>query len=183
MPGCTSAAQCVLPNAVDSGAGVVVAGAAPAAVHPDAECRRRRVLDRRVRADRARRQRLGPRRRQHAGSACCPATTSSTTTGSTIRIPAQQGGANVPGFDALTIGRAQLCVARQQQDVRPEPGQRIPCQLHAQREQRRHAERRPRRQRSRRRASSPAPARPASSCRRRSSKASRTSCSTSSRWA
>ena len=38
--------------------------------------------------------------------------------GSTIPYPGQQGGANVPGFDALTIGRAQLVVVRQRQDVR-----------------------------------------------------------------
>ena len=32
--------------------------------------------------------------------------------------PAQQGGANVPGFDALTLGRAQLWSLRQRQDAR-----------------------------------------------------------------
>ena len=60
-------------------------------------------------ADRARRQGLGPRRRKHASR---PA----------VRVfllhrrlqlldnpyPGAQGGASVPGFDALTIGRAQL---------------------------------------------------------------------------
>ena len=89
-PGCTSSATVRAAERDHPDAGVVVAGAAPAPVHPDAQRGRRRVFDRRVRADRARRQRIGPRRRQQpAGSAVRP-TTSSTTTGWTIRIPARR---------------------------------------------------------------------------------------------
>ena len=73
-----------------SDARLVVAGAAPAPVHPDAQRRRRRVLDRRLRADRARRQRVRPRRRQQPAGPAVRPTTSSTTTGWTIRIPARR---------------------------------------------------------------------------------------------
>ena len=65
---------------------MVAPGAAPAAVHPGAEQRRRAVLDRRVCADRARRQGGASASTPTRGSGCSPATTSSTTTGSTIRI-------------------------------------------------------------------------------------------------
>ena len=51
--------------------------------------------------------------------------------------PGQQGGASVPGFNALTVGRAQLfrsAATRSQPDAR----QRIARQLHAQRQPDRH---------------------------------------------
>ena len=58
---------------------------------PDAQCRREHVLDRRVRADRARRQGVVPRSTATPGCrAADRATTSSTTTASTIRIPASR---------------------------------------------------------------------------------------------
>ena len=66
--GCTSASQCVFPNAAIPAQRVVLAGAAPAAVHPDAELGRRAVLDRRVRPDGARRQRLRSASTPTAGS-------------------------------------------------------------------------------------------------------------------
>ena len=47
--------------------------------------------------------------------------------------PGQQGGANVPGFDAQTIGRAQLFTLEQREDVRSEHGQRLSRQPDAQR--------------------------------------------------
>ena len=97
-----------VPERDHSARALVHARAASAAVHPDAERGRRRSS----RPARSRRRCATTRRRcastATAAWACCRATTSSTTTGSTTRIPGQQGGANVPGFDALTLGRAQL---------------------------------------------------------------------------
>ena len=107
-PGCASAAQCVFPERADSPAGLVGAGAAAAAVHADAE----RGAEHAFRPARSRR----------------PCATTKARSGSTATrrlgllsgyyflddyrldnpYPGQQGGANVPGFDALTIGRAQL---------------------------------------------------------------------------
>ena len=166
-----------------SDARVVVAGAAAAAVHPDAERRRRRLFDRRVRADRARRQGIAPHRRQQPRSVCCPGYYFVDDYRLDNPYPGAAGRRERAGLRRADDRPRAALVVRQQQGLRLEHRQRISLQLHAQRQQHRHAERRPRRRRSRRRASSPVPARRASSSRRRSSKASRTSCSTRSPWA
>ena len=45
--------------------------------------------------------------------------------------PAGQGGATVPGFDALTLGRGTIDQFGPHQDIRPHGGQRISLELHA----------------------------------------------------
>ena len=55
--------------------------------------------------------------------ACCPATTSSTTSISINPYPVAQSGASVPGFYALTTGRAQLVSLGRHQDLRRHHGQ------------------------------------------------------------
>ena len=109
-PGCTSSAQCVFPNASHSDARVVARRRSTCCSTSRRRTRRRGTFSTGAFAQTVRDDKGSVRVDGNTPArVCCPATTSSTTTRSTIRIRAQQGGANVPGFDALTIGRAQLC--------------------------------------------------------------------------
>ena len=106
-PGCTSAAQCVFPNARFRSARGRRRRSSCCSTSRT-ECRREHVLDRRVRADGARRQGSFRARRQHARFGLLTGYYFLDDYTLDNPYPGQQGGANVPGFDALTIGRAQL---------------------------------------------------------------------------
>ena len=132
------------PERDGAGPGLVVAGAAAASVHPGAQFGRRRLLDRRVPADGARRQGIAPRRRQQpAGSAVRLLLRR--------RLPAGQSLSGRPGRRQCSrVRRADdrtrpaVC-GRQQQGVRLGSRQRVPLQPDAERQQHRLAEGRSRR--------------------------------------
>ncbi len=87
---------------------MVCSGAASPAIHSRPESPRQRVCNLRQQPDAQRRQRRAALRRQHALGADSRPTISSTTISQNNPYPIAQGGANVPGFNAINLGGAQL---------------------------------------------------------------------------
>ncbi len=99
----------VFPGGNHPATSLVGARAASAAIHSASQRRTVDVFHRRVRRDCARRQRQLSQWMPTANAGgCCRLTISSTTTALNNPYPTGQGGASVPGFNALTLGRAQL---------------------------------------------------------------------------
>ncbi len=87
---------------------LVGAGPRSAAIHSLAQHRRRSIFHFGLSADGARRQGFRPNRRQHADWGQLSAYYFFDDYRLDNPYPGQQGGASIPGFDALTFGRAQL---------------------------------------------------------------------------
>ena len=85
VPGCVNSTPVRLSQRCDSAERLVGAGTAHAAVHPRSQYRQR-LCHLLLQPDGARRQGRGPHRCEYSTWACSPATTSSTTSISTIRI-------------------------------------------------------------------------------------------------
>ena len=107
FPGCTSPAQCVLPNAVIPKERVVGSRDQSSAIHSGAQYSKRHFFHVVLQRDAERRQgRLATRCHDALGDAV--RLLFSRRLAQNNPYPVAQGGANVPGFNALNSGRAQL---------------------------------------------------------------------------
>ena len=106
--GCTSSAQCVLPNAAIPQRAWSVPAQHLLQYIPAPNAGDAQFSTSAQRPGRPRRQVVDCASTPTPASGCCPAITSSTISRLDNPYPVQQGGASVPGFNALTLGRSQL---------------------------------------------------------------------------